>query len=562
MHEPRRRILSIVAAAVLATFCRCAGAGPAPTPDARDAEHAKRLDHYLARSFLNSITSVSLDADRIRIEGRSNARDLLLAEVGMWEDVTDLGASREMLPIEPDAAGRFVKVIERTKPDGTDRLLFGWVLARRDGDRCQPVSAMHYIDNETARAAPPPAPARPLKGLCGCPLDSPDMKELGVQSITLNVVLNQLLFPTAAPGRTEYRYAGRTWYVADRAVAHYDRSLKLAAEHGCMVSAIVLLSPVRDAPPDAWIRLAAHPDADPKAAYVMPNFTTRAGVEAYAAAVNFLAERYSRPDGKFGRIHHWILHNEISSGFYWTSAGDKTLLTYLDLYQKSLRLTWLIARQYDPHTRPLISLEHSWARHPEKRGYPGRELLEQLVRFGQREGDFEWGIAYHPYAQDLRNPRTWEDPLATFRFDTPFITFKNLEVLDAWVRQPRVCFRGKPRDVQLSEEGLNSRDYTDKSLDEQAAGLAYAWKKVAGLKTITAFQYHHWADAREEGRLRLGLRKFSDEPGDPLGKKPAWFVFKALGTPDEDRATAFALPLIGVANWSSVRYTAPIPDRP
>ncbi|HSU69775.1 MAG TPA: DUF5722 domain-containing protein, partial [Tepidisphaeraceae bacterium] len=477
----------------------------------------------MERSFPQVIQAISLDGNQIRIEGQlaASARDVQLAQVGMWEDVTDLVGPREMLPIEADGSGHFVKVIERTAPDGADRLLSGWVLARRDGERCEPVSAMHYIESETARAALPAAPARPLKGLCGCPMDSPDVKELGVQSITLNIVLNQLLFPTSAPGRTEYRYGDRTWYVADRAVARYDRSLKLAADHGCMVSAIILLSPVRDSPADAWIRLAAHPDADPKAAYVMPNFTTRAGVQAYAAAMNFLAERYSRPDGKFGRIHHWILHNEISSGFYWTSAGDKTLLTYLDLYQKSLRLTCLIARHYDPHTRPLISLEHSWTHNPEKHGYPGRELLEQLVRFSRREGDFEWGIAYHPYAQDLRNPRTWEDPQATFRFDTPFITFKNLEVLDAWVRQPRVSFQGHPRDVQLSEEGLNSRDYSEKALQEEAAGLAYAWKKIVPLKTISAFQYHRWSDARAEGGLRLGLRKFSDEPGDPLGKKPA-----------------------------------------
>jgi len=39
------------------------------------------------------------------------------------------------------------------------------------------------------------------------------------------------------------------------------------------------------------------------------------------------------------------------------------------------------------------------------------------------------------------------------------VTFKNIEVLDAWVRQPRVAFRGRePREIQLTEQGLNSRD--------------------------------------------------------------------------------------------------------
>ena len=89
-----------------------------------------------------------------------------------------------------------------------------------------------------------------------------------------------------------------------------------AAAHGWMVSAIILIRPVHNSPAGAWIRDAAHPDAEPSGMYVMPNFTTRAGVEAYAAAMNFLAERYSRPDGRYGRIHDWIMHNEIGSGFY------------------------------------------------------------------------------------------------------------------------------------------------------------------------------------------------------------------------------------------------------
>ena len=73
--------------------------------------------------------------------------------------------------------------------------------------------------------------------------------------------------------------------------------------------------------------------------------------------------------------------------------------------------------------------------------------------------------------------------------------------------------------IQLTEQGLNSRDYSEAAQLEQAAGLAYAWKKIHPLKTITAFQYHVWADNRGKGGLRLGLRKFSDDPQDPFGKK-------------------------------------------
>jgi hypothetical protein len=478
----------------------------------------------------------------------------------MWQDITDLTSSQELIPIHPDAEGRFRVAIERGGKGDCDRLLSGWAIVRKEGTRYMPLSALHYVDTIKARAKLPPARPRSRKGLGGFPFtsDRDDLEALDLGSVTLNIVLNDILSAEQGPDRTPYRYAGRTWYVNDRNVARYDAQMQAIARRHLMVSAIVLILPARSAPEGSWTRLAAHPDADPGGVFVMPNFTSRAGVEAYAAAMNFVAERYSRPDGKYGRVRHWIMHNEINNGFFWTTAGDKTLITYMDLYQKSLRLAYLIARQYDPNAKSFISLDHGWTNLPEKRSYAGRTLLETLVAFCRQEGDYAWGIAFHPYPQDISNPRTWEDSGATFRFDTPFLTFKNLEVLDAWARLPQVAFQGKPREIQLSEEGLNSRDYSSKSLAEQAAGLAYAWKKIEPLKTITAFQYHLWADEPSEGGLRLGLRKFANDPTDPLGKKPAWFLFQAVGTPAWDPASRFALPILGLKRWNEVHYAGKI----
>jgi hypothetical protein len=235
---------------------------------------------------------------------------------------------------------------------------------------------------------------------------------------------------------------------------------------------------------------------------------------------------------------------------------------YLDLYQKSLRAAWLIARQYDPHAKVFISLEHHWTLHQDPRSHPGRDLLELLLAEGRAEGDFEWAIAFHPYPQDLFEPRVWEDTRVRFDLDTPKITFRNLEVLDAWVRQPRASYRGQPRTVHLTEQGLNSRDYSEKALRDQAAGMAYAWAKLKHLSTIEAFDYHNWVDNRHEGGLRIGLRRFPDDPDDPLGRKPVWFVYQALDTPGEAEATAFALPVVGVGDWSEVRWRGTIPERP
>jgi hypothetical protein len=281
------------------------------------------------------------------------------------------------------------------------------------------------------------------------------------------------------------------------------------------------------------------------------------------ALLDFLAERYSRPDAPFGRIHHWIVHNEVDAGWVWTNCGEKPPVLYLDQYHKSMRLVQLVARSYDPHARAYISLTHHWTTTASHRFTPSRVLLEHLLAFSRVEGDFDWGIAFHPYPESLRDPRTWLDRKATFAYDTPQITFKNLEVLDAWVREPAQRFRGtRVRSVHLTEQGPNSPDYSPRALAEQAAAMAYVWQKVRHLDAIEGFQFHNWADNRREGGLRIGLRRYGDDPDEPLGKKPIWHVYRALDTPEEPAAIAFALPLIGLAEWSQALHRGPIRRAP
>jgi hypothetical protein len=271
-----------------------------------------------------------------------------------------------------------------------------------------------------------------------------------------------------------------------------------------------------------------------------------------------MAERWSRPDGKYGRVHHWIVHNEVDAGWVWTNAGEKSALVFMDLYQRSMRMVDLISRQYDPHARAFITLTHHWAKAGEKRWYGSKRMVDLLVRFTAAEGDFPWAMAYHPYPQNLFHPRTWEDDQATFSFDTAKITPKNLEVLDAYMKRPEMLHRGQVRPVHLSENGFNSKDYSAKELADQAAGMALAWKKIQQLSSIESWQYHNWVDNRHEGGLKIGLRKFPDDADDPLGPKPIWHLYQALGTPREDEACAPYLPVIGIRSWDEVIHRAPV----
>ena len=375
-----------------------------------------------------------------------------------------------------------------------------------------------------------------------------DLAELGVSSVTVNVKLG-FLHGSPGDGRVEHRYGGKSYYVDTAAIGWLDQTLLATAGADQIVFAILLVPRPDELSGDN--RGMAHPDFD-GGYFPMPNVTDPEGVGLYGAALDYLAERYGTPGGRHGRIHHWIVHNEVDAGTTWTNAGKKTLQEFMDLYHRSLRLVHQIAHRRDPASRAYISLTHSWAEAEPSGDYPGRDVLEELIRVSHGAGDFDWGIAYHPYPHSLFDPRIWADPEAKHDPDSPMVTMQNLEVLVAWARRPENRFEGRVRSIVLSEQGFHSADYGEEALKTQAAAMAYTWKKLAAYPEVECFHYHNWIDNRGEGGLRIGLRRFGDDAEDPLGRKPIWHVYRALGTAEEEAACRFALPIVGVEEWSGL----------
>lgn len=520
---------------------------------------ATTLESYLTKSFPAKIDQVKVATDSISITGTVPTGDLYLADVPMEYLINDPFRFGSITPIPQKSGGKFTLSISRIrKRDGTDfdRLLCRWEIVRKTAEGYEPVSHGHYTDDVVCRSPDlPPARPKSKKGLGGwTPGRFPtELEDLGISAVTVNLIVHSLVSLTPDPGLTPFQWQGKTYYSNDAALAEFDRTFIEAAKHKVMVSVILLIAnPANDSNPS--VAVLGHPDAVKEGTFAMPNVTSPDGISLYGAILNLMVERWSRPSGEYGRVHHWIIHNEVDAGWVWTNAGEKADIVYMDLYQRSMRLTDLISRQYDPNMRSFITLTHHWAKAGEARWYGSKRMTDLLVRFCQAEGDFPWAMAYHPYPQNLFNPRAWEDEQATFSFDTAKITPKNIEVLDAYMKQPALLYRDKVRPVHLSENGFNSKDYSTKSLEDQAAGMALAWKKIEALSSIESWQYHNWIDNRGEGGLKIGLRKFPDEPGDPAGKKPIWHLYQALGTSKEDEVAAPYLKTIGVGSWDEVVY--------
>ena len=523
------------------------------------------IEVYLKKNYPCEVSRVTVNDDRVEVSGdiKGMPGEVYLCEVPMFRELTE----KDFLTVQRvKGPKRFKADFDRyAEVDGQryDRLYSRWVLAQKSQNGMLICSHGHYADDVKAKYDLPHEVPASKKGIGGFGANrfASDLDSLDITSVTVNMWLGFMSL-TPSDDAIPFDYNGRTYYADRKAIEGFDKTLQYTAARDVIVNAIVLIAPERSFADKAAGRLFEHPDFDPAGIYTMPNMTTLESLNLYAAAIDFLAERYSRPDKKYGRVHHWIAHNEVDAGWVWTNAGIKTPLRFMDIYIKSMRLLYYTARKYSPHPEVFITLTHYWQSRHNEYCYPSAQLLELLVDYTQAEGDFKWGVAHHPYPQSLFEPKSWLDDQATFDYDTPQITFKNLEVLDAWIKQPRALYQGKiKRTVFLSEQNPNSKDYSEEALREQAAGMAYAMKLEA-CDGIDAYQMHGWFDQRAEGGLRIGVRRFMDDETDPGGRKPAWFVFQAFGTDREDEVFEFAKDIIGIDDWDQVIYKAPIPMRP
>ena len=524
------------------------------------------IEVYLKKNYPCEVSRVTVNDDRVEVSGdiKGMPGEVYLCEVPMFRELTE----KDFLTVQRvKGPKKFKADFDRyAEVDGQryDRLYSRWVLAQNSQNGMLICSHGHYADDVKAKYDLPHEVPASKKGIGGFGANrfASDLDSLDITSVTVNMWLGFMSL-TPSDDAIPFDYNGRTYYADRKAIEGFDKTLRYTAARDVIVNAIVLIAPERSFADKAAGRLFEHPDFDPAGIYTMPNMTTLESLNLYAAAIDFLAERYSRPDKKYGRVHHWIAHNEVDAGWVWTNAGIKTPLRFMDIYIKSMRLLYYTARKYSPHPEVFITLTHYWQSRHNEYCYPSAQLLELLVDYTQAEGDFKWGVAHHPYPQSLFEPKSWLDDQATFDYDTPQITFKNLEVLDAWIKQPRALYQGKiKRTVFLSEQNPNSKDYSEEALREQAAGMAYAMKKLEACDGIDAYQMHGWFDQRAEGGLRIGVRRFMDDETDPGGRKPAWFVFQAFGTDREDEVFEFAKDIIGIDDWDQVIYKAPIPMRP
>ena len=228
--------------------------------------------------------------------------------------------------------------------------------------------------------------------------------------------------------------------------------------------------------------------------------------------------------------------------------GRVSMQSFADDYLHTVRLAHRAIRGQSSWARVYISLEHHWSiRYPagdEQQAFPGKEFLDYFARRARAGNDFDWHLAYHPYPENLRDPRFWNDESATMEPNTKRITFKNIEVLENYMERHSLLYDGVARRIIFSEQGFDTPK-TDDGEMIQAAAYCYAYKKIESMPGIDAFILHRHVDHRHEGGLLLGLRRWDTAKK----KKRIYECFRLADTPEWEGAFQFALPIIGLEDW-------------
>lgn len=369
-----------------------------------------------------------------------------------------------------------------------------------------------------------------------------DALALGIHHATINVNITALYSPKSQPAKGEF-----VWN--ENYLASLDQQIKPLSDAGVVVYLIIIAYPSKNPAINAVTLHQAH-RKDLKFTVGAPNTTNG----FFSAVIGMLAERWSGAHPEHGRVWGWIIGNEANSHFLWNNLGLAPLETAASEYEKAVRQAQQAIRRHSQQARVYLSFDHHWSigmhNVSAQEAVPGRDFLDTFARLARERGDFDWNIAWHPYPENLGNPRAWADPNVTHDDSTVKVTFKNLDVLPKHLEKPELLFAGKPRRIILSEQGFHTL-LTPDGEKLQAAAFAYAWEKVLTLPTIDAFIYHRHVDHAHEGGVRFGLwRNKPHSVVEPHSTKQIYDLFKKAGTAEWRAAADALLPVTGLKGWS------------
>ena len=366
-----------------------------------------------------------------------------------------------------------------------------------------------------------------------------------------------IIGPYGEPQNVEsYYHNGKKYYFRTTAwngfttnLYFYDDLLSSYTRDNIKVTLIVLLRLYTNQYEQPYFLTYEAARTSKTANYSAINTSNAYGAEYWAAFTEFIARRYSQEESaesaRYGSVETYVLGNEIDQSSSWNNIVDTnkheplTAENYAVEYERMLRITNQSFKKVYARNVALISFTHFWNGKSGKNDYAPKELFDYVSAKTKREGNYDWGLAAHPYGADLTITNFWNSDQdaskgVTGSLNTTRITWSNLEVLQLYLEQPVKLCNGNVRSVYVTEGGVSSGNSAGaqfaKTRDQQAAGVAYAYIKCTQLPCIKAINYYRLHDHPDETvqGIYFGLLTVNGVP------KPSYNVYKFIDTQYSD----------------------------
>lgn len=415
-----------------------------------------------------------------------------------------------------------------------------FLIAMKKGGRMVQVSDEHYITNPEALAAyTTPRMNVGIKGILPdvTKISNGELTELSVQQVVYNLSVDTICSDASVPGAIPFTYNGKTYYFDGTVISNYDGFVRAMNRSGIQVTMVILNHGT-----GAWSQDLIHPMAAGGAdcpSYAL-NVANASGTDHLKAIGAFLGQRYSGQQG-CGQVDNWIVGNEVNARTSWWYTTSTSLDFNVGIYAKAFRIIYNELKSMNANVRVYNSIDQEWNRKSNPGSFLAKEYLDRFNYYMIREGNIDWGLSYHPYNSPLYDPYAWNGPAVWVQdsLKTPYITMQNIDILiDYMHRSEFLNPAGEVRSISIAEIGYTSSFGTEK----QEASIAYGYLKATSLPDVDSFiLFRQTDDAHEmESHLALGL---IDTEGN---KKPAYEIYKNLGTANEASAKARASQIIGM----------------
>ena len=505
------------------------------------------------RSTANKMTvQVTKDKINIHIDGVGKASDGTLRLIrmapyeyaegdqlnGISKNTKSLGTEIALYACQTDTT----ITTDRYDEQGNDRLYYKYYLISKKGLVKGPI----YPSDITPERSVEKFSADTKKGLLGESLEM--AKDTGSKYTAFNLDLPHLFIAgedqegnpidNIKRGAYSWDFQGKTYFFNKGYVDSIDSQVKEYTKADIGVTLILIAWNSSQ-----WNWKADYPTAllyeggSDKGTIVGVNTSNEEGAKYWMAAVEFLAERYSRADKKYGRINNVVVGNEIDYAYDYNNIGPKatSLDVYMEEYSRLLRLTHMAISKYMDCVTVTVPTTHDWMRAEYYNCYKPKEIYDWLNEKTKAEGDYNWGLSPHCYPFSLANSFGIEDDTINGRKmygmsgdykTSSFLSFSNLEILQEYLEQDQMKYNGELRDVYLTESGCSSYLCREGDLRRQAAYTAAAYYKAAVLDCVDAFIYYRAYD--HENEVAAGMTTgLVDSDGS---KKYVYDVWKYIDT--------------------------------